>query len=172
MCFTSNFSQTYKAENVVTLHFWYPTRKNAECFCKFTPKMSPADITLCVGLQPNKFLSAPVDESYLRHRLRLGIRCRGCDRGGQLNLSRAPRRVASSERERKPIQHESDWERQSCRQGTLGQDLQVCGCYWSWSFGQVRLYRHFFIEFNSIEFYLYSAKLQQQSPQIFKHTTN
>lgn len=29
VCFTSNFSQTCKAENVVTLHFWYPTRKNA-----------------------------------------------------------------------------------------------------------------------------------------------
>lgn len=100
MCFTSNFSQTCKAENVVTLHFWYPTRKNAECFCKFTPKMSPADITLCVGLKPNKFLSGPVNESYLRHSLWLGIRCPGCDPGGQLNLSTAPRRVASSERER------------------------------------------------------------------------
>lgn len=150
MCFTSNFSQTCKAENVVTLHFWYPTRKNAECFCKFTPKMSPADITLCVGLKPNKFLSGPVNESYLRHSLWLGIRCPGCDPGGQLNLSRAPRRVASSERERQPIQHESDWERQGCRQGTLGQGLQGFGYCWRRSFGQVRLYWHFFIEFSTI----------------------
>lgn len=32
MCFTSNFSQTCKAENVVTLHFWYPTRKKCRVF--------------------------------------------------------------------------------------------------------------------------------------------
>lgn len=91
---------------------------------------------------------------------------------GELNLSRAPRRVASSERKRQPIQHESEWERQGCRQGTLGQGLQVYGYLWRRSFGQVRLYRHFFIEFSLIEFYSYSAKLQQQSPQIFKYASN
>lgn len=58
---------------------------------------------------------------------------------GELNLSRAPRRVASSERKRQPIQHESEWERQGCRQGTLGQGLQVYGYLWRRSFGQVRL---------------------------------
>ncbi len=36
-----------------------------------------------------------------------------------------------------PSQHEFDWERQGCRQGPVGQNLQVSGCHRGWRSEQV-----------------------------------